>query len=145
MGYNLQVREDIYSGCYMELGRLRSLDTRNPYPRFDPDPRRNLPTSSRVPVRRVVVQSGPDRIGTQSGDNYSAGRYPGVPPSPWRSCTGEMEECCFFMELGKWQFDRGENGGHHHAVRLEPVKKHRSEKLIHNQYHLHDCWKGLSN
>ena len=51
----LQVREDIYSGCYMESGRLRSLDIRNTYPRLDPDPRRNLPTSSRVPVRRVVV------------------------------------------------------------------------------------------
>ena len=65
----------------MELGRLRSLDIRNPYPRLDPDPWRNLPTSSRVPVRRVVVQSGPSRVGTQSGDNYSVGRYPDVPPS----------------------------------------------------------------
>ena len=52
----LQVREDIYSGCYMESGRLRSLDIRNPYLCLDPDPQRNLPTSSRVPVRRVVVQ-----------------------------------------------------------------------------------------
>ena len=53
----LQVREDIYSDCYMESGRLRSLDIRNPYPHLDPDPRRNLPTSSRALVRRVVVQS----------------------------------------------------------------------------------------
>ena len=65
----------------MESGRLRFLDIRNPYPHLDSDPRRNLPTSSRVPVRRVVVQSGPSRVGTQSGDNYSAGRYPDVPPS----------------------------------------------------------------
>ena len=75
------IREEIYSGCYMESGRFRSLDIQNTYPRLDPDPRRNLPTSSRVPVRRVVVQSGPGRVGTQSGDNYSAGRYPDVPPS----------------------------------------------------------------
>ena len=66
----------------MELGRWRFLDIRNPYPRLDPDPRRNLPTSSRVPVRRVVVQSGLSRVGTQSGDNYSAGRYPDVHPPP---------------------------------------------------------------
>ena len=52
-------REDIYSGCYMESGRLISLDIQNPYPHLDPNPRRNLPMSSRVPVRRVVVQSGP--------------------------------------------------------------------------------------
>ena len=69
----------------MESGQLKSLDIWNLYPRLDPDPRRNLPTSSRVPVRRVVVQSGPGRVGTQSGDNYSAGRYPGCtsvkPPS----------------------------------------------------------------
>ena len=65
----------------MESGRLRSLDIRNPYPCLDPDPRRNLPTSNRVPVRQVVVQSGPSRVGTQSGDNYSTGRYPDVPPS----------------------------------------------------------------
>ena len=65
----------------MELGRLRSLDIRNTHPRLDPDPWRNLPTSSRVLVRRVVVQSDPGRVGTQSGDNYSAGRYPDVPPS----------------------------------------------------------------
>ena len=69
----------------MESGLFRSLDIRNSYPRLDPDPRRNLPTSRRVPVHRVVVQSGPGRVGTQSGDNYSAGRYPDVPPSA--SCT----------------------------------------------------------
>ena len=77
----LQVNKEIYSGCYMESGQLRSLDIRNTYPHLDPDPRKNLPMSSRVPVRRVVVQSGPDRVGTQSGDNYSAGRYPDVLPS----------------------------------------------------------------
>jgi len=65
----------------MESGWLRSLDIRNTYPRLDPDPRRNIPTSSRVPVRQVVVQSSPSRVGTQSGDNYPAGRYPDVPPS----------------------------------------------------------------
>ena len=65
----------------MELGQLRSLDIRNPYPCLDPDPRRNLPTSSRVPVRRVVVQSDPGRVGTQSGDNYLVGRYSDVAPS----------------------------------------------------------------
>ena len=65
-----------------ESGRFRSLDIQNTYPRLDPDPRRNLPTSSRVPVCRVVVQSGPGRVGTQSGDNYSARRYPDIPPSP---------------------------------------------------------------
>ena len=75
----------------MESGRLRSLDIRNPYPRLDPDPRRNLPMSNRVPVRRVVVQSGPGRVGTQSGDNYSAGRYPGVPPSSPRVLEGCAE------------------------------------------------------
>ena len=37
--------------------------------------------SSRVPVYQVVVRSVPSRVGTQSGDNYSAGRYPDVPPS----------------------------------------------------------------
>ena len=77
----LQVREEIYSSCYMELARLRSLDIRNTHPLLDPDPRRNLPTSSRVPIGRVVVQSGPSRVVTQSGDNYSAGRYPDVPSS----------------------------------------------------------------
>ena len=65
----------------MESGCWRSLDIRNTYPRLDPDPRRNLPTSSQVLVRRVVVQSGPGRVGIHSGDNYSAGRYPDVPPS----------------------------------------------------------------
>ena len=53
----LQVKKEIYSGCYMESGRLRSLDIWNTNPRLDPNPRRNLPTSSRVPVRQVVVQS----------------------------------------------------------------------------------------
>ena len=53
----LQVKKEIYSGCYMESGRLRSLDIWNSNPRLDPDPRRNLPTSSRALVRRVVVQS----------------------------------------------------------------------------------------
>ena len=65
----------------MESGRLRFLDIRNPYPHLNPDPRRNLPTFSRVHVRWVVVQSGPGRVGTQSGDNYSAERYPDVPSS----------------------------------------------------------------
>jgi hypothetical protein len=77
----LQVWEDIYSGCYMELGRLRSLDIRKSYPRLDSDPWRNLLTSSRVSVHRVVVQSGPGQVGTQSGDNYAARRYLDVPPS----------------------------------------------------------------
>ena len=30
-------REDIYSGCYMESGQLRSLNIRNTNPRLDPD------------------------------------------------------------------------------------------------------------
>ena len=64
---------------------FRSLDIWNAYPCLHPDPRRNLPTSSRVAVRRVVIQSGPSRVGTKSGDNYSAGRVPGCtsvkPPS----------------------------------------------------------------
>ena len=65
----------------MESGRLRSVDIQKPYPRLDPDPRRNLLMSSRVPIRRVVMQSGPGRVGTQSRDNYSDRRYPDVPPS----------------------------------------------------------------
>ena len=85
----------------MESDRLRSLDIRNPYPRLDPDPRRNLPTSGRVPVHRVVVQSGPSRVGTQSGDNYSVGRYPDVPPSATSSYlllfffTSVATLCCY--------------------------------------------------
>jgi len=50
----------------MESGWLRSLNIRNTNPCLDPDPQRNHPTSSRVPVRRVVVQSGPGRVCTQS-------------------------------------------------------------------------------
>jgi len=85
----------------MESGQLRSLDIRNPYPRLDPDPRRNLPTSSRVPVRRVVVQSGPSRVGTQSGDNYSVGRYPDIPPS---AAEGDWEiEVADRVGLHSWQ------------------------------------------
>ena len=40
--HGLQVREDIYSGCYMKSGRLRSLDIRNTYPCLDPDPQRTV-------------------------------------------------------------------------------------------------------
>jgi len=65
----------------MESDRSRSQDIRNTHLCLDHDPRRNLPTSSRVPVRWVVVHSGPGRVGTQSGDNYLAGRYLDVPPS----------------------------------------------------------------
>ncbi|PUZ56082.1 hypothetical protein GQ55_5G267200 [Panicum hallii var. hallii] len=57
-----------------------------------------------------------------------------------RRC-GEMEERGFLMELGKRQLDLAkddrESGGHHHAHRPEPVKKHRSGKL-HMEYHAHD-------
>src|SRR6185369_17186123 len=69
--------------------------------RLDPDPRRNLPTSSRVPVRRAVVHSGPGQVGTQSGDNYSAGRYPDVPPSSALNLDGAGAGILFISSRGE--------------------------------------------
>ena len=57
--------------------------------------------SSRVPVRRVVVQSGLGRVGTQSGDNYSAGRYPDVPPSSALNLDGAGVGILFISPRGE--------------------------------------------
>jgi hypothetical protein len=51
---------------------------------------------------------------------------------------GEMEEHGFFMELGKWQVDDRENGGHHamcawtRAGEEAPI---REAGKLHIQYH----------